>query len=110
MMSGKHLRQEEKTKFDRSQFFTLLVILFGFIIAQECLAIMVLCIVRGFTATAAWLTAAVGLAEAVIGLGLNAYLSLAKSDHKGPDGTGITYAKAQANGFKNESNRVSPPI
>lgn len=105
-MEEKHLRQKEKSKFDRSQLFTLLVILFGFAIAQECLVIMVLCIVRGYTATAAWLTAAVGLAEAVIGLGLNSYMSLAKSDHK--EG-GITFEAAKAKGFEIPSEN-SPPI
>lgn len=102
--------QKNKKKFEWSKTITLLVVLFGFFIVQECLLLMALCIIKGYTSTAAWLTAAVGLAEAVIGLGLNGYLSLAKSDHKGPDGSGITYAKAQSNGFNEDHNSNSPPI
>lgn len=106
-MTGKHEQKPKKREWSKT--ITLLVVVFGFFITQECLVIMALCIFKGYTSTAAWLTAAVGLAEAVIGLGLNGYLSLAKADHKGPDGAGITYAKAQANGFK-EHNSTSPPI
>ena len=54
----------------------LLVILLGFAVVQECFVLMYLCITRGCTSTAAWLTAAVGLAEAVIGAGLTGYQSL----------------------------------
>ena len=93
-MAGK--REKKRQKREWSKIFPLIVVLLGFVIAQECLVLMVLCVIRGYTATAAWLTAAVGLAEAVIGLGLNSYMSLAKSDHK--EG-GITFEAAKANGF-----------
>ena len=84
------------------------VIAAGFVIVQECFALMYLCIRGGYTATAAWLTAAVGLAEAVIGVGAQCYFSLAKSDHK--EG-GITFEAAKAKGFKQESTYTdSPPI
>lgn len=85
---------------------TLLVVLFGFIIAQEALVLMFLCIRQEYTSTAAWLTAAVGLAEAIIGTGLAGYLSLCKTDHS--EG-GITYEKAKANNFKDATDE-SPPI
>jgi len=105
-----------KKKREYSKTITFIVVLFGFIIAQEALVLMGYCIKHDYTATAAWLTAAVGLAEAVIGAGLAGYLSLAKSDHR--DG-GITMEAAKANGFKeyigetdteNESDEQSPPI
>ena len=67
-------------------------ILAGLFIVQECLALMYLCIINGYTAAAAWLTAAVGLAEAVIGVGANCYFNLAKSDHR--EG-GITFEVAK---------------
>ena len=89
-----------------SKVLTLAVILLGFIIVQECFVLMYLCITRGFTSTAAWLTAAVGLAEAVIGAGLTGYLNLCKSDHS--EG-GITYEAAKAKGFT-EDTSASPPI
>ena len=102
---------KRKKKREHSKVLSTLVVIFGFIIAQECLFLMWYCIAKEFTAAAAWLTAAVGLAEAVIGSGLTGYLSLAKSDHK--EG-GITLEAAKANGFKEfieeEENINSPPI
>lgn len=84
------------------------VIAAGFVIVQECFVLMYLCIRGGYTATAAWLTAAVGLAEAVIGVGAQCYFNLAKSDHR--EG-GITFEAAKAAGFKTEPTYTdSPPI
>ena len=79
---------------------TLLVCAFGFIIAQETLFLMWYCIRHDFTATAAWLTAAVGLAEAIIGAGLTGYLGLCKVDHT--EG-GITFETAKAKNFEEPS-------
>ena len=95
----------EKKKREYSKLITLLVIVAGIAITQECLAIMVFAISKGFTSTAAYLTAAVGLAEAVIAAGISGYLSLAKSDHS--EG-GITYESAKAKGF--DEGHESPPI
>ena len=62
---------------------------------------------RIYTA-AAWLTAAVGVGEAVIIAGANGYFSLAKSDHQ--EG-GITFEAAKAKNFGlAEDNIDSPPI
>ena len=101
---------EKKTRKKRewSKMLTLAVILLGFVIVQECFVLMYLCITKGFTSTAAWLTAAVGLAEAVIGAGLTGYLNLCKSDHS--EG-GITYEAAKASNFKQDGgNEDSPAI
>ena len=100
----KHRRRAKKREW--SKFIVLLVVLLGFVIVQECFVLMYLCIRDGYTSTAAWLTAAVGLAEAVIGAGLSGYLSLCKKDHA--EG-GITFEAAKAHGFK-EDNADSPPI
>lgn len=85
---------------------SLLVVLAGFIIAQESLALMFYCIKNNYTSTAAWLTAAVGLAEAIIGSGLTAYISLAKSDHK--EG-GITFEAAKSKGFTEDAGSDNSP-
>ena len=90
-----------------SKVLTLAVILLGFITVQECFVLMYLCITRGYTSTAAWLTAAVGLAEAVIGAGLTGYLNLCKSDHS--EG-GITFESAKAKGFQQDGSLDSPKI
>ena len=100
----KHRRRAKKREW--SKFIVLLVVLLGFVIVQECFVLMYLCIRVGYTSTAAWLTAAVGLAEAVIGAGLSGYLSLCKKDHA--EG-GITFEAAKARGFE-EGNADSPPI
>ena len=96
-----------KKRWEWSKCITLLVILAGVGIVQECFVLMYLCIVRGYTSTAAWLTAAVGLAEAVIGAGLTGYLSLCKKDHS--EG-GITFESAKAKGFSQGGSEDSPGI
>lgn len=98
-----------KKKREWSKTITLLVVLAGIGIVQECFLLMYLCIQSGYTSTAAWLTAAVGLAEAIIGSGLVGYLSLCKTDHS--EG-GITFESAKAKGFANqeECSVESPSI
>ena len=68
----------------------------GFIISQECMFLIWYAIRNGFSATAAYLTAAVGLAEAVIGGALALYSNLTK--HTNTVG-GITFEAAKAKGF-----------
>ena len=103
---GKRLKGRKKLEWHK--IIALLVIILGLVIVQECFVLMYLCIRSGYTATAAWLTAAVGLAEAVIGLGAKCYFDLAKSDHS--EG-GITFETARAQGFaKNETAGSSPPV
>lgn len=94
-------------KIEWHKLITLLAVVFGFVIVQECLVLMLLCVLKGYTAAAAWLTAAVGVGEAIIIGGTSFYISIAKSDHK--EG-GITYEAAKANGFKKPSDNNSPAI
>lgn len=96
-----------RKKWEWSKCITLLVILAGVGIVQECFVLMYLCIARGYTSTAAWLTAAVGLAEAIIGSGLTGYLSLCKRDHS--EG-GITFESAKAKGVVQGGSEDSPGI
>jgi hypothetical protein len=98
MARGKHEERKRRNgkRRESSKMLTLLVILAGIAIVQECFVMMYLCIKDGYTSTAAWLTAAVGLAEAIIGSGLTGYLSLCKKDHS--EG-GITFEAAKAKGF-----------
>ena len=102
MMHGEREQkpQEKRRKIQWSKLMTLLVILLGFVIVQECFVLMYLCIRYGYTSTAAWLTAAVGLAEAVMAAGISGYLALCKSDHR--EG-GVTYETAKAAGFRDGS-------
>jgi len=103
-------KRRGRKKVQWSKLLTLLVILAGVGIVQECFVLMVMCIRQGYTATAAWLTAAVGLAEAVIGAGLQGYLSLCKVEHS--EG-GVTFEAAKANGFQEqqpEDSWESPAI
>lgn len=97
-MSGKRetAPPKKRRKAQWSKLMTLLVILLGFVIVQECFVLMYLCIRDGYTSTAAWLTAAVGLAEAVMAAGISGYLALCKVDHTVG---GVTYAQAEASGF-----------
>lgn len=98
----------KKRKLEWSKILSGSTVIAGFIIAQETLILMYLCIKFDYASTAAWLTAAVGLAEAIIGVGLQAYISLAKTDHSAG---GLTFEKAKANNFEEEDYNVdSPPI
>ena len=101
--------KRKKRKIQWSKMVCLIAMVFGFIIVQECLFLMYVCIKSGYTAAAAWLTAATGGGEAVIIAGANGYLSLAKSDHRRG---GITFESAKANNFvsSDEESRDSPAI
>ena len=99
-------KSAKKRKVEWSKVVCLLSILVGFIIVQECLVLMYLCIKSGYTATAAWLTAATGVGEAVIIAGANGYLSLAKSDHKRG---GITFESAKAKDFQQDDDNIDSP-
>jgi hypothetical protein len=106
---GRHEKKpsKKKVKIEWSKRVCLLTILAGLLIVQECLFLMYLCIKGGYTATAAWLTAATGVGEAVIIAGANGYLGLAKSDHKRG---GITFEAAKAKDFTVDEDKNSPPI
>ena len=101
--------KRRKRKIQWSKKVCLIAMIFGFTIVQECLFLMYICIKSGYTAAAAWLTAATGVGEAVIIAGANGYLSLAKSDHKRG---GITFEAAKANNFvsSDEESIDSPAI
>ena len=101
--------KRKKRKIQWSKMVCLISMVFGFIIVQECLFLMYLCIKSGYTAAAAWLTAATGVGEAVIIAGANGYFSLAKSDHKKG---GITFESAKARNFviSDEESIDSPAI
>lgn len=96
-MAKRKRRAAKKRKVEWSKVVCLLAMLAGLLIVQECLFLMYLCIKSGYTAAAAWLTAATGVGEAIIIAGANGYLSLAKSDHKRG---GITFEAAKANNFR----------
>lgn len=100
------IAKRSKRKIDWSKIICLLGILAGLIIVQECLFLMYLCIRSGYTAAAAWLTAATGVGEAIIIASINGYLGLAKSDHRKG---GITFEAAQARNFRLEENNIDSP-
>lgn len=102
---GKRLKRRKKLEWHK--IIAVLTILSGFVIVQECLALMYLCITNGYTSAAAWLTAGVGVGEAIIIAGCKAYFSLCTSDHK--EG-GITFEAAKAKGFQPDTYTASPPI
>ena len=105
-----------KTKREFSKILPLLVIAAGFIIANECIALIAFALYKGFVGSAAFLTAAVSLASALIGSGLS-YLIVAKSNNTTG---GITFETAKAKGFSQSAvssasatdnyNVDSPPI
>ena len=101
--------KRKKRKIQWSKMVCLIAMIFGFIIVQECLFLMYMCIKSGYTAAAAWLTAATGVGEGVMIAGSNGFFSLAMSDHKRG---GITFESAKASNFvsSDEESRDSPAI
>lgn len=85
-----------KKKVEWSKVLPTVTAIAGFVIAQEAMFLIYIAIKLDYQATAAWLTAAVGLAEALIGIGVQGYLSLCKVDHS--EG-GITFEAAKAKNF-----------
>ena len=74
------------------------------------LVLAVICILMGYTGSLPWISSMVGLPWAAHGTVCSFYLNMAKSDHKNADGTGITFAAAEAGGFQGTVDHNSPPI
>lgn len=68
------------------------------------------CVYSGYAGSLPWIGAMVGLPWTAHGVVCSFYLNMAKSDHKGTMGEGITFAAAQANGFDLEDDPDSPKI
>ena len=71
------------------------------------------CIFMGYVGGLGWIAGMVSSSWVAHGAICSWYFSLAKQDHRGADGTGITFATAQANGFvepKEETSWESPKI
>ena len=86
---------------------TSVVVGYSIILMQECLAIMVLCIIRGYAPSAAWLTAAVTASQATIAAALKWYLDYSgKQNSEG----GITFETAKAKGFMDDSDNIDSPV
>ena len=71
-MARRKRRAAKKRKVEWSKVVCLLAMLAGLLIVQECLFLMYLCIKSGYTAAAAWLTAATGVGQPVDGVAANA--------------------------------------
>ena len=75
------------------------------------IALAAFCIYRGYVGSLPWLSAMVGLPWTAHGVVCSFYLNMAKSDHKGADGEGITFASAKANNFVvSTESKESPAI
>ena len=86
---------------------TRLVFWGGMFIIQECIVLIAYAIHKDFTATAAYLTAAIGVAEAMIMVVANRYIVLAEAEHTGASdkqGEGITYAAAKSKHFQQDES------
>lgn len=76
---------------------SLLVFWGGMLVTAACLLLMAFAIYKGFTATAAYLTATVGLAQAMIMSVANHYMNNAKAEHTQG---GITFEAAKARNWQ----------
>ena len=89
-----------------SKIVTIAAMIMGVVVLQECFVLMLLCILRGYTAAAAWLTAAVAVAEALLITVPASYHSLVKSEHT--EG-GITFEAAKAKNFADDTGSADSP-
>ena len=92
-------KKRRRKKLDTSKLVCFLLVGSGLLITQECIYLMRLCIKSNYMASAAWLTAALSLAQVIIITGGKCYFELVKSDHKRG---GITFEAAKANGFQEQ--------
>lgn len=106
----RRVRRTEKIEFSKKlisdiRWLLWVVTLGGIILAAFC-------IYKGYTGSLPWLSAMVGLPWSSHGVVCSFYLNMAKSDHKGADGEGVTYAAAKAAGFTQDGSGVedSPKI
>lgn len=90
------MANKNKKKMQFSKKIALLVFIGGMIVVQECLFLIAYAIYKDFTATAGYITAAIGIGELMIGSVAKKYIGLAKSDHS--EG-GITFETAKASNF-----------
>lgn len=95
------MANKNKKKMEFSKKIALLVFVGGIIVVQECVLLIAFAIYKDFTATAAYITAAIGIGELMIGSVARRYLGLAESDHS--EG-GITYEKAKALNYVNDTD------
>lgn len=86
-----------KIKLEWSKLVTLAAMIFGFVTAWRCMDLMELAIKQGYYSEAPWITAAVGMGQAIILAAVGFYTSLSKADHTVG---GITHDAAAANGYK----------
>mgnify|MGYP003607631334 CR=1 FL=1 len=93
-----------KKKMEFSKKIALLVFIGGMVVVQECILLIAFAIHKDFTATAAYITAAIGIGELMVGSVVKKYIVLAKSDHS--EG-GITF---EAGKFSNFTKDCDPPI
>lgn len=73
------------------------------------LALAAFCIYRGYVGSLPWISTLVGLPWTAHGVVCSFYLNMAKSDHSGADGEGITYAAAKAAGFIQDTEFEESP-
>lgn len=73
------------------------------------IALAAFCIYRGYLGSLPWLSAMVGLPWSAHGVVCSFYLNMAKSDHKGANGEGITFAAAQATNFNIDAGSEESP-
>lgn len=100
-MNGRHAVKKKKLPFSKR--ITRLVFWGGIVIIEECILLIAYAIHKDFTATAAYLTAAIGIAEAMIMVVANRYIGLAQAENTGQSktqGEGVTYAAAKAKNFE----------
>ena len=90
-------RQSKKMEFSKKLISDIRWLLW--VVTVGGLALAAFCIYKGYLGSLPWLSAMVGLPWTAHGVVCSFYLNMAKSDHTGANGEGITFAAAKANNF-----------
>lgn len=87
-------KKRRRKKLDTSKLVCFLLVGSGLLITQECIYLMRLCIKSNYMASAAWLTAALSLAQVIIITGGKCYFELVKSISTHAPAGGATCVRA----------------
>lgn len=107
-MSGDKAEQSARAKIDYSKKIIADMRVLLWVVTVVGFALAFYCIFKGYTGTLPWVSAMVGLPWAAQGTVGSFYMNMAKSDHSGADGEGITYAQAKAQGFRRNAGNRQP--
>ncbi len=94
---GRHIKRKLKVEFSKKMVNDTRLLLW--IVTIGGLALAFYCVHKNYVGALGWIAGMESAAWAAHGAVCSFYLNMAKSDHKGADGEGVTFAAAKARNF-----------